>query len=174
MSDWKDPFGKGAPTEKVERRRLAPSNAGYLNPEDAKAYAESLLEAALYGPHSSSPEGLRKHLGTLSKSPRDEDAFAPGPRVGLSGLQKNLEDVKTELKYLLPKVSNEEGVSALNSIISLIQTTQDGVDDRERNSVYEDPYKNEPQLKDEDDAPWNNPKRARDISFREALSNWIE
>jgi hypothetical protein len=74
----------------------------------------------------------------------------------------------------LPKVSNEDGASALNRIISSIQATQDGVDDRERNRVYEDPYRNEPLLKDEDKAPWNNPKRARNISFREALSKWLE
>jgi hypothetical protein len=61
--------------------------------------------------------------------------------------------VKTELKFLLPKVSNEDGASALNRIISSIQATQDGVDDRERNRVYEDPYRNEPLLKDEDKAP---------------------
>ncbi|OAP49049.1 hypothetical protein [Sinorhizobium americanum] len=113
-------------------------------------------------------------MGRLSKDPRDEDAYAPGARVGLSGLQKNLEDVKNELKILAPKVTNDDGFSALNSIISSIQATQDHVSERERKSFYEDPYKKEPQFKDEDNGPWNNPKRAHNVSFREALSSWIE
>ena len=174
MSDWNGPAWKSAPSGKVERRRITAPNAGYISPENAGAYAESLLQAALYGPKAYSPEGLRKPLGALSKDPRDHNAYAAGQRVGLSGLQENLENVKTELKFLVPKVSNQDGVSALNSIISSIQATQDTVDVRERGRVYEEPYKNEPELKDEEKAPWNNPKRARNISFREALSKWVE
>lgn len=88
MSDWNGLVGKGVPSEKIERRRLTAANPAHISPEDARAYAESLLQAALYGPNAYSPEGTRKPLGRLSKDPRDEDAYAPGARVGLSGLQK--------------------------------------------------------------------------------------
>ncbi|MDK1373381.1 MULTISPECIES: hypothetical protein [unclassified Sinorhizobium] len=146
MSDWKRSLGPGAPTGKVERRALAVSNAGHISPEDARAYAESLLQGALYGRQAYSPEGLRKPLGRLSKEPWSDDAYAAGPRVGLSGLQRNLEEAKTELKHLVPKVSNNDGVSALNGIISSIQATQNRLDDDERKGVFDEPYKNEPNL----------------------------
>ncbi|MCZ4092560.1 hypothetical protein [Sinorhizobium psoraleae] len=174
MTDWKRSLGQGSPADKVERRTLAASNASYISPEDARAYAESLLQGALYGRKAYSPEGLRKPLGRLSKEPWSDEAFTPGPRVGLSGLQRNLEDAKTELKRLLPKVSNHDGVSALNGIISSIQATQDRLDDDERKRVYEEPYKSEPQLRGEEGSPWDNPNRMRPISLREALSKWVE
>lgn len=174
MTDWKRSLGQGAPAGKIERRALAASNASYISPEDARAYAESLLQGALYGRKAYSPEGLRKPLGRLSKEPWSDDAYAPGPRVGLSGLQRNLEDAKTELKRLLPKVSNVDGISALNGIISSIQATQDRLDDDERKRVYEEPYKGEPRLRGEEGSPSDNPNRMHPISLREALSNWIE
>ncbi|MDX0886847.1 hypothetical protein GOD57_18215 [Sinorhizobium medicae] len=149
MSERKSPVDGAAPVGKIERHRLTAKNPSTLSPEDAKAYAENLLQAALYGPNAYLPEGPRKPLGGLSKDPRDEDANAAGARVGRSGLQKNLEDVKNELKFLLPKVSNEDGVAQLNSIISSIQEAQNRADDYERNSVYEDPYSNQPNLYDE-------------------------
>ncbi|WP_245269717.1 hypothetical protein M728_001877 [Ensifer sp. WSM1721] len=196
MSDWKGSSVSGTSVGKVERRRLTASNAAYISPEDASAYAESLLQAALYGPNAYLPEGLRKPLGGLSKDPRDEDAYAPGARAGLSELQKNLEDVKTELKFLLPKVSNEDGASALSSIISSIQATQDGVDDRERSRVYENPYRHQPNLYDEHkqtfekygepserlikgaDGPWEqgriNNRLRPSMTLKQALSRWRE
>ncbi|WP_248447140.1 hypothetical protein [Sinorhizobium meliloti] len=156
MSERKGQAGRAVPKGKIERYRLTAENPGFLNPEDAKAYAESLLEAALYGPNAYLPEGPRKPLGRLSKDPRDEDANAPGPRVGQSGLQKNLEDVKNELKFLLPKVSNEAGVAELNSIISSIQAVQDLTDDNRRKWLYEYPYRNQPNFYDEQKETFGN------------------
>ncbi|UIJ93797.1 hypothetical protein LZK74_27070 (plasmid) [Sinorhizobium meliloti] len=47
MSERKGQAGRAVPKGKIERYRLTAENPGFLNPEDAKAYAESLLEAAL-------------------------------------------------------------------------------------------------------------------------------
>ena len=85
--------------------------------------------------------------------------------------------MKNELKILAPKVTNDDGFSALNSIISSIQATQDHVSERERKSFYEDPYKKNLSLKMKTmalDPKRARPKRAHNVSVREALSRLIE
>ncbi|MCA1405449.1 hypothetical protein I6F26_13810 [Ensifer sp. IC3342] len=116
--------------------------------------------------------------------------------MGLSGLQRNLEDAKTELERLLPKVSNNDGVSALNGIISSIQATQDRLDDDERKRVYYAPYKDEPNLYKEHEPtfekfgepsgrfvdgaepPWDQGKvrggKGSSMTLKQALLKWAE
>ncbi|WP_052201857.1 hypothetical protein [Ensifer sp. ZNC0028] len=88
-------------------------------------------------------------------------------------MQGNLEGVKTELNTLQSKVSNDDGMATLKDIVSSIQSMQELLAEQEHQGFYEDPYRNEPQLRNEDDAPWNNPKR-QPISLRTALDKWKE
>ncbi len=161
--------GSGA----VERRNLPSLRAGYLSPEDAKAYAYELLRSAREGPEAYTAEGSRKPLGALSKDPRGDDAYIAGRRKGLSGMQKNLEDVKTELDLMQSKVSNDDGLAALKDIVSSIQSLQEGLSLKEYQSFYEDPFRNHPQLNGQD-MPWNNPTREQPVSLRKALDIWRE
>lgn len=159
--------GSGA----VDKRSLPSRGAGYLSPEDARAYADDLLRSALEGPSAYTAEGLRKSLGKLSE--RGDGTYSARPRKGLSGMQGNLEGVKTELNTLQSKVSNDDGMATLKDIVSSIQSMQELLAEQEHQGFYEDPYRNEPQLRNEDDAPWNNPKR-QPISLRKALDTWRE
>lgn len=163
--------GSGA----VERRNLPSLGAGYLSPDDARAYAYELLRSARKGPEAYTAEGSRKPLGALSKDPRGDDAYSAGPRKGLSGMQKNLEDVKTELNLLQSKVSNDDGTATLKDIVSSTQSLQEQLNLNEYQSFYEDPFRNHPQLpKNWQDMPWNKPTREPPISFRTALDKWRE
>lgn len=130
------------------------------------------MRSALEGPKAYTAEGLRQPLGALSKDPRGDDAYSAGRRKGLSGMQGNLEGVKTELDLLQSKVSNDDGTATLKGIVSSIQSMQEHLDKRERQRVYEDPYRNEPQLpKGCEDAPWNNPPQPLHVSLGTAPEN---
>lgn len=122
MSDWRFPSGSEGAAKKIERHALLAPKPGYMSPAEARAYAESLLESALFGATSYSPDGTRKPLGALSGDKREHFGnLPPGPRKGLSGMQKNLEDAKAELTYLIPKITNPDGASTLSQIVSSIQ-----------------------------------------------------
>ncbi|OCP38630.1 hypothetical protein [Ensifer sp. LC163] len=90
-------------------------------------------------------------------------------------MQKNVEDVKTELDLLQSKVSNDDGTATLKDIVSSIQSLQEQLSLKEYQSFYEDPFRNHPQLpKNWQDMPWNNPTREQPISLRTALDKWKE
>ncbi|WFU49505.1 hypothetical protein [Sinorhizobium terangae] len=145
MSDRTFPLRKNTTAGNIQRQTLLAPSPGYISPEDARAYAESLLESALYGPSSYLPEGTRKSLGALSGDKREHfGTLPPGPRKGLSGMQKNLEDAKIELTYLIPKITNPDGASVLSSI----QAMQEKLDDDEKRRFYEDPYVREPNIEE--------------------------
>ena len=87
-------------------------------------------------------------------------------------MQKNLEDVKTELDRLQSRVSNDDGTATLRDIVSSIQSMQEHLDKKEYQNFYEDPYRSEPHSpKSCEDAPWNNPPRALSVSLRTAREN---
>ncbi|OCP38631.1 hypothetical protein BC360_00735 [Ensifer sp. LC163] len=63
MDDFISPRRAKPGSGAVERRNLPSPGAGYLSPDDARAYAEDLLRSAFEGPKAYTAEGLRKPLG---------------------------------------------------------------------------------------------------------------
>lgn len=63
MVDFISPHRAKQGSGAVERHNLQSRGAGYLSPDDARAYADDLLRSNLEGPKAYTAEGLRQPLG---------------------------------------------------------------------------------------------------------------
>ncbi len=68
MSERKGQAGRAVPKGKIERYRLTAENPGFLNPEDAKAYAESAGKPVRVTQQASCCEGSVQKLSEYEEA----------------------------------------------------------------------------------------------------------